>query len=572
MNKVNAIFQRLNATRQTVPTCLDRVLAIPRQTLDPNGPEATAMGEKWSKFFGAKGAALRPVQGMAFEVIAQRKTLLGFIGVGAGKTGICLLAGEAAGAKRPLVLAPPALVKQMTEDLKWWSDHFTFTPPRLVSYGKLSVMSGANILEEYQPDLVISDEAHYLKRASSSRTKRFLRYFYDHPTAGFIGVSGSLTSSSLMEYHHLLSLSLRENTPLPLSRHELAQWAACIDAKGEPVKEDWSKVWGLVEWDNQGGFFDDPAFMTTTQKKERVRLAFQKRLLSCPGVVHTSTFSCGASLHLIPHTPTCQVIEDSLKKLKATWCRPDGEELSEASAMAATAKNISVGFYYRWLWPDGVVDFDWLEARAEWSRQVRGLLTYRSRQGLDSPALVEIYASEGNGSAALQRAWAQWAPLKHRPQPPKEAVWLTEEVVDYAFRWLEKQTAPAVLWYSSQAVGDLLEAKGVQVHGAGSPPPSAPKVAASIQAHGTGRNLQHYDTAFIIEPPSGGGVWEQLLGRHHRQGQRSDLVSFHFLFSTEAQVKAIETAMAQADYVEKSTGVRQRITAARLIKPNQKGK
>ena len=572
--KVEGFFKRLDAKREKIPTCLDRIVAAPVHRFDPLAAEVAAV--KWSMKLNGRGAYLRPVQGAALEAISIHKTLLGLIGVGAGKTAICLMAGQAAGAKRPLVLAPPALVAQMKEDLAWWAERFDFIAPRLVSYGKLSVVSGANILEDFKPDLVIADEAHYLKRASSARTKRFLRFFFENPTVGFIGVSGSLTSSSLNDYSHLLSLTLRERAPIPLSRHELAQWAACIDAKGEPVKEDWSKMWGLVEWHNAqengpSGFFADPAVFSHEAKKKAARAAFKERLLTTAGVVHTSNFSCDASLHIELHDlhPSERVTK-ALKELEDTWRRPDGEELIDASQKATVAKNLSVGFFYRWAWPFGRPDYEWLEARAEWNKEVRRVLTYQSRVGLDSPKLVEEYASSGKGSKALQRAWAAWRLQKHKPQPPKDAVWLTDRVVKWAVRWLRRQSQPSVLWYSSHAMGEALARQGVQVFGAGSKTPSGRLVAASIRVHGTGKNLQEYANAMVIEPPvGGGGGYEQLLGRHHRQGQTEDLVTFGVLCHTDPFKKAFENANIEAKYIEETTGVKQRLNAAVTL--NAKG-
>ena len=554
-----------------MPTCMDRVLSIPSTGVSTTDAAAISAAEHWSKKLGKGKTPLRPVQGIALQTISERKCMLGMIGVGAGKTGICLLAGTAAGAQRPLLLAPPALINQMRSDLEWWQEHFNFIPPLLISYGKLSVASGASILDDYEPDLIIADECHYLRKPNSSRTKRFMRYFIDHPTAGFIGVSGTVTGSSLLDYAHLLMLSLRENAPVPLSHYELINWASCIDPSGEATLDDWRSIWPLVEW-HSSGFFKQPELMSNEKRRATVRAAYQARLVTTPGVVYTQQFSCDASLHLIAHSQITIPIEiaEGLKTLEQSWCRPDGEELSEASQKAAVAKNLSIGFYYRWLWPDGEVDYEWLEARSIWNKAVREQLTYRSRPGVDSPFLVQEWIETGGGSASLRSAWSGWSLVKHRPEPPKEAVWISDEIIDYAVNWLLSQTEPAILWYRSLAIQQALSARGVTVYGAGSSAPLGESCAASILAHGTGKNLQHYATALIIEIPSSGSLCEQLIGRLHRPGQSRDLVAFHFLDHTWPLSAAFKKAQQGARYIEDTTGVRQRLNAARLFNHEQK--
>ena len=563
--KIDQLFARLDSRREVTPTCMDRILAIPSAGVSTTSAAAIHAAEYWTKKLGTGGAKLRPVQGIALQTIAERKCMLGLIGVGAGKTGICLLAGTAAGAQRPLLLAPPALINQVRSDLEWWQEHFTFTPPLLVSYGKLSVASGSSILDDYEPDLIIADECHYLRKPNSTRTKRFRRYYIDRPTAGFIGVSGTVTSSSLLDYAHLLELSLRENAPVPLSQHELLRWASTIDPKGEPTLDDWRLIWPLVDW-YCSDFFNQPEVMSNEKRRATVRAAYQTRLVTTPGVVYTQQFSCDASLHLIAHNKITLPLEvaAALKTLEESWCRPDGEELSEASQKVAVAKNLSIGFYYRWLWPDDQVDYEWLEARSIWNKAVREQLTYRSRPGVDSPKLVQEWIETGGGSASLRSAWSGWSLVKHRPEPPKEAVWISDEIIDYAVKWLLSQTEPAILWYKSLAIETALDARGISVYGAGSPAPLGESCAASILAHGTGKNLQHYATALIMEVP-GGSLCEQLIGRLHRPGQLRDLVAFHFLDHTWPLSTAFKKAQDDARYIEDTTGVRQRLNAARLF-------
>ena len=85
---------------------------------------------------------------------------------------------------------------------------------------------------------------------------------------------------------------------------------------------------------------------------------------------------------------------------------------------------------------------------------------------------------------------------------------------------------------------------------------------ASIRAHGTGVNLQAYNDSIILTPPSSGAVWEQLLGRMHRQGQEADQVTYTVYQHTEELIEALEKSIENASYIEKSMGQKQKLIYA----------
>ena len=89
--------------------------------------------------------------------------------------------------------------------------------------------------------------------------------------------------------------------------------------------------------------------------------------------------------------------------------------------------------------------------------------------------------------------------------------------------------------------------------------------AASVRAHGTGKNLQQWDEALIMGFTSSGKTIEQLLARHHREGQKSDIVKFHFYAHSLENLNAFETCLGDADYIEATSGAEQRIRAAHLL-------
>ena len=93
-------------------------------------------------------------------------------------------------------------------------------------------------------------------------------------------------------------------------------------------------------------------------------------------------------------------------------------------------------------------------------------------------------------------------------------------------------------------------------------PRVAETCAASYNVHGTGKNLQAWRNQLLLDPPSSGQAWEQLLGRTHRQGQTADEVLFHYYDHTDEFRNAIVTAKASAAYIQETTQTPQRLLYA----------
>ena len=80
---------------------------------------------------------------------------------------------------------------------------------------------------------------------------------------------------------------------------------------------------------------------------------------------------------------------------------------------------------------------------------------------------------------------------------------------------------------------------------------------ASIAAHGTGKNLQHWSSNLVVIPPTSGQVWEQLLGRTHRQGQQEDTVTAEVYLHHAAYEASMSQAFADA--LQDTLGNQQRL-------------
>ena len=97
--------------------------------------------------------------------------------------------------------------------------------------------------------------------------------------------------------------------------------------------------------------------------------------------------------------------------------------------------------------------------------------------------------------------------------------------------------------------------------------PRGESLLCSISANGTfwdAARLTGHSEQYVPEPPAGGDVWEQLLGRLHRQGQEADEVVTWVPRHTPEVRDALERAVRLARYVQDVTGGHQKLLAADL--------
>lgn len=557
-----------------------RILKLPRRAPDDvaNVPDVTAL-------FRKKGGTmnLRPRQSAALVEAAHMNGLFAPLPVGEGKALIALCLAEALDAKKAVLMVPAALKRQVLRDIdNVYSKHFTLPLDRLeiITYNDLSQASKENLLEDLAPDLIIADEAHQIRNRTAARTKRFLRYMNAHLFCRFCALSGTITARSIRDYAHLLELALRSHCPLPRDYRELKDWAGALD-----VKPEYPMLPGVLK-----------KFCTGT---ETVREGFQRRLVETQGVVAGNATDVGSSLIIIKHEPIIPTsVAMLLMQVRKSWSLA-GEEFQDILSYHRALRQLACGFYYKWKWPGGVPDDQWLFARAEWHKAVREKLK-QSLKGMDSPLLLAQAADRAlmarlHGQAAANTMplagaagvaawngvgappsskgkqwdcpeWAAWKAVKDRPVPPTETVW----VDDFLVREMQKLAMstyplPTIIWFDHRAVGEKLgELMKLPVYGEGTDISASTDaiVIASLRVHGTGRNLQFYCNNILASVPSSGSTYEQFLGRTHRLGQTADEVACHWFAHTPEALAAMESVMTDAIYVEQSTGSRQKVLQA----------
>lgn len=500
---------------------------------------------------------LRPIQVEACSEILRQQGLFGPIAVGAGKTLICALAPTLLEAERPMLFTRAQLREQMREDIELLREHWYIKNNiRVHGYSELSLAKNADMLEDYKPDAIICDEAHRVLRRTSARTRRLWRYFTKtNPDCKMVAVSGTMTTKSIEDYWKLLYLSLDMKAPIPLDYIVRQSVATCVDPnpRNWPSRRDWDASKKLYL-----GYDPEP---NKGSMRQQIRRGFRHRLINSEGVVSSDKAEVGASLTVIEHQiDPPKVVQECVQNLRDTWTDPAGNELNSILEFHRVIRQLSIGFFYEWVWPNGIADKRWLRARNAWAKYVRNRLSL-NKQGEDSPLLVY------NATAALDnppQVFWDWVREKHKKQPPVRAVWISDYAIQYALKWASKQDKPAIIWYSHKAIGEVLSEK-LPTYGSGDMPPKEPAdpvVAMSIIAHGEGRNLQPWNTGFVLEPPSNAKVWEQLLGRTHRPGTKFDEIYWHYLVPIQEVAEGMEKAHGQAAYIESTFGSKQKLLYA----------
>lgn len=502
---------------------------------------------------------LFPIQNRALWSAYQAKGMLGLISVGSGKTLISVLLPRVLGAKRTILLVPASMRDPF--DALWheYAQHWYVGRIKVLSYEQLSSAKSRNLLLRLKPDLIIADEAHYLRHRDSARTRRVVEYLRKTPSCRFVAMSGTLTNRSILDYAHLSVMALRGGSPLPRDWHTLNAWSQVLDAGTKATKHDWRIF---------GAFFKGVAGPRARLTEENARKAFRHRLTRTPGVVATRMKDIGSSLIIHQRVPMVPpAVQKAMEDMQRTWKAPNGDEISDPMTFARIGRQLSQGFYYEWEWPDGVVDTEWLKARSNWNKWVRTILQ-NNRLGLDSPLLVTNALRDGRlKHAKAAQALIKWEQVKTRPEPPTVARWISPFLVKDAVQWAKAQDEPVIIWYDTLAVEAALRHLKIPTYGSGTniPAEKAHLCAASIAVHGTGKNLQAWHNQIILAPPANGKTWEQLLGRMHRTGQQADEVHCTVYVHTDFYRTSMRNARRDAQYIYETQGQRQRLSYATTL-------
>jgi len=540
---------------------LDRILMIPRRVPLTPDEEAEQIDLLTNHLRTPGGTMrLRPVQAQALFEAHDNRGLFGPIRVSGGKTLISLLAPVVFEAKRPMLLVPAALVEKTRNEARKLAQHWRLPQfLQITSYQALGRVSGAELLEQYNPDLLICDEGHKLKNPRAAVTRRFARFMQGHPETVVIILTGTISKRSLRDFAHLLMWTLKLRTPLPRSYHELEAWSLALDEKPNAIVPPLHPGAILkLATDEEGN------------PTQRARIAVRRRINDTPGVVTASGEGCEVSLRVQGHVvPLTSNAEQAFQTLRTKWTTPDGWPVSDGFAVWRHARELALGFYYMWSPrpPD-----EWLEARKKWSAFCRKVLKNNHRH-LDSEMQVaracidhpEWYGDE---------EYKAWAAIRDSFKPNTVAVPFDDSVIASCQQWMAKHGG--LVWCEHIDFARRLSAitgvpyfagEGLDAEGRSIEDYDGKTAILSIEANREGRNLQRYSRNLVVSAMQQGDRWQQLLARTHRDGQEADEVLCDVIVTCIEHVEAMRIALSDAQYQEDITGDRQKLLMADVIMP-----
>jgi hypothetical protein len=494
---------------------LERILALPRRgDVDLSWVEGGLRRPEGQQ-------SLRPAQALALYSAAEGG-LAGPMRVGSGKTLVTLLLAELLGIERTVLLVPKSLVDKTRIEYAEYLKHWRVRMPKIVNYELLSRKNHARLLYERRPELIIADEAHRLKNPMAACTRRVERYVED-TGCRFVPLSGSMLGS-VTKAHHLFRWALGDRSPLPHLPEVAAEWDSALDP--------------TVPFGQRSDYGHLRKFGNDVPE------AYRQWVVESPGVVAVSEQGCDASIiarRWRPELP--QQLRDLILQVEVAKRRPTDGELLDPSEVAMSISQLAVGCCYRWypLPPEY-----WLAARREWVLFVNDYLA--------SPEAYEAHIDSPEQVAeAFPDRWAAWQEVRATFRPNTVVDWIDDAPLRAAVRWAKSGNTPGIVWSGWSAVGRKLCELGLPHHGARGFDTQGlhindarGPVSASIKTCGTGCNLQHYRRNLFLTLPSDLEIYEQTMGRTHRDGQQADEVFFDFNASCDYHERTLRRALDAA--------------------------
>lgn len=539
---------------------VERISRLPRRVWeqDPQLPEFVDLVTQYLK--KPEGTQkLRPVQAKALQDLHDMGGLYGPIPVGTGKTLISFLAPTVVEAKRPLLVVPAKLKDKTKREFAQLSRHWKEPQGlQIVSYEKLSRVNGTKLLQYHRPDLLIFDESHRLKNTSAAVTRKIAHWMQTFPETKVLAMTGTSTKRSLLDFAHVLRWTLPNCFPLPRNKEELESWACAVDEIKSFEKRAPANPGALL------------VFCTTAERFEGrsgVRSGVRRRIQETPGVVGLNNAMPDASLNIevVLETGYGSKVRALAAQLR-DGVLPNGdiylEEGKEAQALQTKwriMRTLTSGFWYDW---DPPPPKEWLALRAAWRKTVRNILALEI-PGLESEALISKAAAAGKINKAVEDLYKEWRSERDRHKWKTVPVWEDEILLHRIANWSKHHRG--LIWVSEVALGQRIEQKlglpyfhelGRDRHGrpVESADPKNGSVVVSVQANSEGRNLQAWNENLVISPPPTGTVWEQMLGRTHRDGQLADEVWVEVVIGCEVEWQCWMQARRDAEFHESFEG------------------
>lgn len=479
----------------------------------------------------------------------------------------------------------------------------------VLPYSLLSARDAVETIKAIQPDVIIGDEIHNVGRRSAARTQRLFNYI-DERSPDVVGLSGTITGKSVKDYWHIIKAALGDGTPLPLSSSMATEWSSVLDSEskdfdgaGELSESRTGPLMPLVDW----------ARRNFPEQREELsasvagfRAAYRLRLNSTPGVVSTGLAEIGTSLTLsnrnlkedLKRASGHAKLKTLIEGVEELWETPNGDEIEHAIHTWKWMYELSAGFYNELVWPEGgeyaerkgisdheaedILDRAKLhhEAGQEYARKLRQFLDASPPDNMDTPMLVggEFKRHPDKWAhSELYQLWEDWhaADFEGRPDRDSHAIRVCDYKIIAALEWAASlpKGIGGIVWYHHQEIGkwlrDYFEEAGLDPLYCPAGEAANKKiietshrdriVIASISAHGTGKNLQHFSEQYCIQWPRSPKTAEQMLGRTHRNGQKADELIVHTNHTLDFDRLNFAACLNDALYIHQTTGNRQKL-------------
>lgn len=558
------------------------------------------------------------------------------VGVGWGKTLITLMianrAFETGKSERSALFVPSQVYLQLTQrDIQWARKRVGLRVPfilmggrsqesrrttagsnkkgcYILPYSYLSTRDAEEVLNSIEPDLLILDEAHAVKNAKAARTKRLTRYLQQKQPR-VVALSGTITSKSINDYHHLISAALGDRSPLPMDPALASNWSFVLDANADPSDAQVGPIAPLLAWSRRH------------YPKEKLpagvpgfRKAYKIRLNTSPGVVSTGDNEIGVSLVIentpvelkaVAETPEFMRLKQLMTDVEELWRTPSGDEIEFGFHKWRYLFELTTGYYYNLRWPtvdelqrrqrltEHEAEVYLSEAKVHhealqvYHQILRRWLEYSSKPKLDTPLLVGSNMAQHGArdvGMALYTAWKEAKDLEFDGMPERlsEPKRICDYKIQHAVAWAKEHAEHgrgALVWFHHDTAGRWLaeELKAQGVDAIWCPSESVRKgmnalvgdvvnkdriMVVSMGGHGTGKNLQHFEQQLFLQFPRKADLIEQVIGRTHRNGQEADELIVHTMNTLQFDHLNTAACIVDALYIHQTTGSRQKIVYA----------
>ncbi len=463
-----------------------------------------------------------------------------------------------------MLLMPAHLVRRSEDEMKEYGEHFRLPRNlRIMSYQKLSQANAAGTLGIVPPDLFILNEFQKIKNRNAAVSRRVIRHMAQFPDAKFVAVTGTPVTKGLMDFGHVARWCVKP-PPVPMDNHTMQEWADALDEK--PGSYNQRDPGALLKLCNEEELREEPLVAA--------RRGFRRRLTETPGVVATTgedqvCTASGDPVRLEVRALRYEqdpVVEEHFRVLRDAWMTPSGWTFSMAMAVWAHSRTLALGLHYAWIpEPEGGPEGPWCIARKKWAKFAREAI--KNSRVLDSELMVVNAVDKGALDGTELNGWRS---IRATYVPSPRAVWHCDGALEACQRWAK--SGPGVIWTDHVFFShELSKRTGCKYFGPGgldkggneiekADPNSC--VIASRAANSTGRNIQFWSRNLITAAPMNASEWEQLLGRTHRHGQRSDVVTVDVLMGCAEHVTGWNRSVALADMTRDVLGAPQKLLIA----------